>query len=116
MKDTVCTVCPKGCEVKVEIVDGKITLVEGNGCDKGKEFAIGEFTCPKRVVTSTVKIDGGDMLPVRTDRAIKKELIFSVMKKIKSVKVFTKVKTGDIIIQNVDGEGANLVSARSLDD
>ena len=114
IKQTVCTVCPKGCEVNVEFENGKIVNICGNSCEKGKEFAIGEFTCPRRVVTSTVKVDGGDVIPVRTSGAIKKELIFSVMQKIKAVNVFTKITAGDIIIENVDGEGTNLIATRSI--
>ena len=114
IKETVCTVCPKGCAVKVEI-NGEKICVAGNTCDKGREFAINEATCPRRVITSTVRVNGeSEMLPVRTDGAVKKELIFDVMAKIKGVKVFTKVKTGDIIVENIDGEGVNLVAARSL--
>ncbi len=113
IKQTVCTVCPKGCAVSVEFENGKIVNVFGNSCEKGKEFGIGEFTCPRRVVTSTVKVDCADMLPVRTSGAVKKELIFAVMQKIKAVKLFTKVSSGDIIIENVDGEGTNVVATRS---
>ena len=114
IKSTVCTVCPKGCKVDARFENGEIVEVVGNTCEKGKEFAIGEFTCPRRVVTSTVKVEGADNLPVRTDKAVKKELIFSVMEKIKCVKVFTKVCSGDIIVENVDGEGANVVATRSI--
>ena len=114
IKQTVCTVCPKGCEVSVEFIDGKIARIFGNNCEKGEEFGVGEFTCPRRVVTSTVKNANGDMIPVRTSGAIKKELIFSVMDKIKAVKVFTKVCANDIIIENVDGEGTNVVAPRSM--
>ncbi|MBR7110368.1 MAG: DUF1667 domain-containing protein [Clostridia bacterium] len=113
IKQTICTVCPKGCAVNVEFENGNVLNVCGNNCEKGKEFAVGEFTCPRRVVTSTVKVEGSDMLPVRTSGPVKKELIFDVMKKIKAVKVFTKVSLGDIIIENVDGEGTNLVASRS---
>ena len=114
IKQTICTVCPKGCAVNVEFDGNEIVSVLGNTCDKGTEFAIGECTCPRRVVTSTVKVEGGDMLPVRTDKAVKKELIFDVVKKIKSAKVFTKVSSGDIIVANVDGEGANVIASRSI--
>lgn len=115
IKETVCTVCPKGCAVKVEINGNEIISVVGNTCDKGREFAINEATCPRRVITSTVKVDGeSEMLPVRTNGAVKKELIFEIMAKIKAVKVFTKVKTGDIIVENIDGEGTSLVAARSM--
>lgn len=115
IKETVCTVCPKGCSVKVEIENGEIISCLGNTCEKGAEFAKNEMLCPRRVITSTVKVDGQDeMLPVRTDGAVKKEMMFEIIDKIKSVKVFTKVKLGDIIVENVDGEGVNLVASRSL--
>ena len=114
VKEVVCTTCPKGCEITVHYEDAssKEFKFVGNGCPKGIEFATGEMTSPRRVVTSTVKA-GRYVLPVKTDKPVLKTLIFDVMKKINSAEVFTSVKIGDIIIHDVDGEGTNIVAAKS---
>ena len=49
-------------------------------------------------------------MPVKTDRAVKKTGIFDVMRRIKEAKVLKNVDIGDIIIENVDNEGANVVA------
>ena len=114
VKEVVCTTCPRGCEITVtyEDVNGVDFKVEGNGCPKGIEYATGEVTSPRRVVTSTVRA-GKYMLPVKTDKPVLKTLIFDVMKKINSVKLWTSVEIGDIIISDLDGEGTNLVAAKA---
>lgn len=110
-KVVVCTTCPRGCEITVS---GEIGALEvaGNICPRGREYALAEAVAPRRVVTSTVRAEGA-MIPVKTDRAVLKTLVFDVMDKINSAKVFTSCKIGDIIIADVDGEGTNVVAAKN---
>jgi CxxC motif-containing protein len=102
-----CIECPRGCTLTVK-VENEIT-VEGNFCPKGAIYGKNEVVCPVRIITSTVRADKR-LIPVKTDKAVKKELIFSVMDKIRSARVLTNVGLGDIIIKDVDGEGANVVA------
>ena len=108
-----CVECPMGCQIKVTMEGEKVVSVEGNSCPRGKLYAENEVVCPKRVVTSTVKTTFGVMLPVKTDRPVKKTEIFEVMKKINAVVVDRHVKIGDVILENID-EDANLVATASL--
>ena len=79
MKELICIVCPQGCHLKVDEENG--CAVTGNACPRGAEYGKMELTHPTRVVTSTVRCEGGlyPRCPVKTDRAIPKELIFQVM-------------------------------------
>ena len=45
-RDMTCIICPRGCALKVEINGDNIT-VTGNGCPKGKQYAIDECTTPR---------------------------------------------------------------------
>lgn len=108
-----CVECPMGCRIEVTTENGNVISVTGNNCPRGKAFAENEVVCPKRVVTSTVKTVFGVMLPVKTDRPVKKTEIFSVMKKINAVTVDKKVSIGDVIIKNVS-EDADLVAAGNI--
>ena len=67
MKEFICTVCPRGCRLKV---DEKKLTVTGNGCIRGIEYGKNEAVNPKRILTSTVSIEGGRVTPPssRTDR------------------------------------------------
>ena len=82
IKTLTCIECPIGCEVEVTLEENKVVLVKGNSCPRGKMYAENEVVCPKRVVTSTVRAKSGEMIPVKTDKPVKKSEIFAVMRKI----------------------------------
>ena len=109
-----CVECPKGCEITVETEDGKITGITGNSCPRGKAYAENEVVCPRRVLTSTVKTKDGKVVPVKTDKPVKKVELFDVMAKINSAVAGEKVKIGDVIIANVT-EDINVVATDNKD-
>jgi CxxC motif-containing protein len=77
--DTVtCTVCPNGCQVRYS--DGRY---EGNRCPRGEKFAEQERTAPKRVLTTTVKMADGRLLPVKTERPVDKSILARGVKELK---------------------------------
>ena len=108
-----CVECPMGCQIKVTMDGEKVVAVEGNSCPRGKLYAENEVVCPKRVVTSTVKTTFGVMLPVKTDKPVRKTEIFEVMNRINAVTVDRHVKIGEIVLENVD-EDANLVATADI--
>jgi CxxC motif-containing protein len=90
--------------------------VTGNKCNKGKEYAIREVTNPTRIVTSTVRVNGGErpVVAVKTQDEIPKKLIFEVMKEINKVTVNAPVNLGDIVIKNVLDTGVNVVATANI--
>lgn len=115
-KKLTCIGCPKGCNLEIEIKDGKFIGVSGYSCKKGEEYGKKEFVNPTRIVTSSVKIIGGDLdvLPVKTEKDIPKEKIFDVIKELKNISVKAPINVGDIIIENVLGTGVNVVSTQAI--
>lgn len=110
-KELTCIECPVGCRIEVKTENGVAVSVTGNGCPRGKIYAENEVTCPKRVVTTTVRRFDGKMIPVKTDRPIKKSEMFSVMAKINSFVCEKPVKIGDILIENVSDDANLIVTA-----
>ncbi len=104
-----CIECPIGCEIEVELENGKVLSVRGNSCPRGKMYAENEVVCPMRVITSTVKAENGVLIPVKTDKPVKKSEMFAVMKKINQVCCKLPVRIGDVLLENIEGD-ANLVS------
>ena len=90
--------------------------VSGNKCDKGIDFAKTEAFSPERTLTSTVHISGGihTMLPVKTSKAIPKDLMAEAVKLISKAEVSSPVKTGDVIIANILGTGADIIATRDM--
>ena len=103
-----CIECPVGCEITVTVTDGNME-VSGNACPRGKLYATNEVTCPKRVVTSTVRCDNGEVVSVKTSAPVLKSEMFEVMKKINKTVAKLPVKIGDVIIENISS-GVNLIA------
>ena len=109
MKKTLtCIECPIGCEIEVTLEGGKVVSLTGNSCPRGKLYAEAEVVCPKRVVTSTVRAENGEMIPVKTDKPVRKESIFEVMQKINAATCKMPGALGDILIENICDD-ANLI-------
>jgi CxxC motif-containing protein len=116
-KEMICIVCPMGCHLTVshnEKEDG--FLVSGNKCNRGKAYAIEEIKNPKRMVPTTVTIEGGvlNRLPVKTKEPIPKGIIFEAMKVINQITVKAPIKCGDVIIENLLETGVSVVATRSM--
>ncbi len=113
MRELTCIVCPKGCQLKVELDGKRVSSVSGATCKRGVAYAESECTSPMRTLTSTAVVEGGGVVPVKTDRAIPKELVFECMKLINDARVSPEAKIGDIIIENVLGTGADVITTRN---
>lgn len=114
IRELTCIVCPKGCQINVELDDNKKVLsVSGHTCKRGEDYANTECTAPKRTVTSTVAVEGGGVVPVKTDSTVPKELMMDCMKIINATKVPANTKLGDVIIKDILGTGANVVATRN---
>lgn len=116
MAELTCIVCPRGCLLKVEPgIDG--LSVTGNACPRGVPYAVREMTDPRRMVSSTVRIEGAvhRRLPVRTSKDIPKGLVLSVCEEIGKLVVEAPVTSGEVLIGNVLGTGADVISARTME-
>ena len=117
-KELTCIVCPMSCHLEVTLDDnGGIVSVIGNTCKRGDQYARAELTSPVRMLTSTVKLEGGlyKRLPVITSDNIPKGSMAEVMEAISQVTVSAPVKIKDVIIENVCGLGVDIVASRSME-
>ena len=114
MKELICIVCPKGCHLKVD--EHSDYAVTGNACARGAEYGKNELTNPMRMVTSTVKIEGAlhKRCPVKTSVSIPKDKMFEIVKALDNVVLKSTVNCGDVIIKNVAGTNADIISAKSM--
>ena len=112
-----CIACPMGCPLSVEMEGDKVVSVTGNTCPRGKVYGEKEVTNPTRIVTSTVKVSGGDsvMVSVKTKNDIPKGKIFDVVKALKDVEIPAPVKIGDVVIADVAGTGVDIVATKNVD-
>lgn len=109
IKYTTCINCPMGCPLTIEI-NGDDIKVSGQTCKRGEVYGKQEVTCPKRVVTSLVRIKDGAVVSCKTNKAIDKAMIFKVLEELRGIELTLPVKIGDVIIENVLGTGADIVA------
>ncbi|MBQ9467763.1 MAG: DUF1667 domain-containing protein [Clostridia bacterium] len=109
----ICITCPKGCHLQV---DETTLTVRGNGCPRGVVYAQNEMTDPKRTVTSTVAISGSFLArcPVRTTAPVPKGKMKELVALLKEHTLVSPVKTGDVVIKNVFGCGADVIVTRDM--
>ena len=111
-RELICIGCPLGCMLTVEIEGSEVTNVTGNTCARGKTYAENEVTNPTRIVTSSVKVIGGDRATVscKTKSDIPKAKIFDVVRALKEVEAVAPVHIGDVLLEDVAGTGVQIVA------
>ena len=116
-KELTCIGCPMGCQLTVTLENGEVTEVKGNTCQKGDIYARKEVTNPTRIVTSTVRITGGDKerVCVKTASDIPKDKIFEVMKDIDAAVVAAPAHIGDVLVKDVAGTGVDVIATRNVE-
>ena len=69
-RELICIGCPMGCPLTVTLDGGAVVTVQGNTCPRGDAYARREVTAPTRIVTTTVRVNGGT-LPVRCENGVR---------------------------------------------
>lgn len=107
-----CINCPMGCHLTVSMENGAVADVAGNSCSRGDTYARKEVTNPTRIVTTTVKAEGGihPRVSVKTREDIPKGKIFDCMKAIRGLTVQAPVRIGDTVFTDVAGTGVDIVA------
>lgn len=111
-----CIGCPLGCEVTVELDGSEVVSVAGNTCPRGEAYARKEVTNPTRIVTTTVRVEGG-VLPavsVKTKLDVPKNKIIECVKELQRVTVKAPVFIGDIVCRDVAGTGVDVAATKNV--
>jgi len=115
-KNLTCIGCPLGCAITVELENGVAASVTGNTCARGDAYARKEVTHPTRTVTSTVRVNGGEIAVAscKTARDIPKEKIMDVMACIKKISADAPVHIGDILLENAAGTNVSILATKDV--
>ncbi len=54
------------------------------------------------------------IIPVRTEKPIPKESVFNIINEISCVLVKAPIKAGDILIENINDLGINVIASRNM--
>lgn len=112
----ICINCPVGCKVDLKVEGEQILEMNGNKCEKGREYVINEFKCPTRILPTTVRVEGGKLplVPVKTAEPIPRDKLENAMRVLAKVKLKAPIELGEVVIENILGTGVNVVTTRDL--
>lgn len=108
-----CIGCPLGCRLELDEDEaGRIVEVRGSSCRRGDRYAVQEHTDPRRLLTTTVAIDGArrNRLPVKTDGEIPRAMVVDACRALGVVRVRAPVHIGDVILEDLLGTGCAVVA------
>lgn len=111
----ICVACPKGCRLNVQ-QNGDQVLVTNEGCKRGVEYAIRETSDPRRMVATTVKIQGGihPLLPVYTAEPFPKAKIMDLLALLRATQVQSPIQEGQPVIQDALSTGIAVLASRDM--
>ena len=104
-----CIVCPISCVLTVEKRNGTLQI-SGEQCPRGAAFAEQEIHDPKRILTTTVKLTNGGLLPVRSSGTVKKTELKALVNKLKQITIVPPVEIGQIIIPAIGEVAVDIVA------
>ena len=111
-----CIICPNGCGLEAEIVDGKIRSIKGARCERGRMYNEQELSDPQRNIATSVLVEGGTLplCSVRLSGPIPKGKIFDVMAEIRAARLTAPVKAGTVVLGNVLGLGRDVIATKNI--
>ena len=115
-KHLICIGCPMGCPITVTLEAGEVREVTGFTCKRGETYARKEVTNPTRIVTTTVRVEGGvsPMVSVKTAQDIPKGKIFACAEALRGVRVKAPVAIGDVVLPDAAGTGVDVIATKNV--
>ena len=80
------------------------------------DYAEKELFDPHRTITTSVRVRGGEMplASVRTTEPVPKHLILKIVSLVKKMELKAPVEFGQVVIQDVEGTGVDVVATRGV--
>ncbi|WP_027628079.1 DUF1667 domain-containing protein [Ruminiclostridium cellobioparum] len=116
-REMVCIVCPNGCRLNVFVDEqNRVTRVENALCRNGRTYAEDEVQCPKRSLTSTVKVKGGThpLVSVRSSKPIPREKLQEAVDTLRVLELTAPVDFHQVVVSDILGTGADIVTTRQI--
>lgn len=115
-REYTCIVCPKSCRGTLTVTDNEDYETIGYECKNGEKYAVNEYTDPKRMLTTTVHLNGGAMalLPVVGSGEISKGVFQECLNVLYRIDVEAPVTAGEVVVRNILDTGVDILAARSI--
>lgn len=112
-REFVCIICPRGCHLTVD----ENNNVSGYSCPRGLKYALEEITCPKRTITTSIRVaNREDMLvSVKTSDSVPKADMFKVMDEINKLKINAPTHIGEVVVKDICHLGVDLIITKEIE-
>jgi CxxC motif-containing protein len=115
----VCVVCPNGCAIDAKFVKGPPPVLIsslGEGCPRGNMWIRREIESPRRTVTTSVPVKGGDYIcaSVRTEDPVPLERVWDVIEALRDVELDAPVSIGQIVMTGPAGVSTTVIATRNV--
>ena len=111
-----CIICPNGCQITVSETPGGPLEIIGSTCKRGTEYAGQEYRDPKRMLITTMRVDGGTLpvVPVRSNKELPKERIFDAVEHVSHITLRAPIKMGTVVVPNLLNLGVDVIASRDM--
>jgi len=113
MSEFTCIICPMGCALKVTEENGELK-VSGNTCKRGEVYAKNEVISPSRTLTTTMRASNGEMVSVKSEKPIPRNILIDAVKEIAKIEVKCPVNVGDVVLENILDTGVNIIATKAV--
>lgn len=112
----ICITCPMGCTLEVTHEGDTVLKVDGNTCKRGAKYAQDELRDPRRLVATTVRVQGGAhaLVPVYISQPVPKPRIFDLLQAIRALEIPAPVKMDQVVLENALGLGIDVIASRDM--
>ncbi|WOO87136.1 DUF1667 domain-containing protein [Mollicutes bacterium LVI A0039] len=113
--EKVCIVCPRGCHLQYEY-QGEELIITNNGCKRGPEYLTQELILPKRMLTTTVKVNGGEIpvVPVYASEYVAKDDVDEFIGYLKTIEIDAPVLCDTKIVWEINGKPVSIFTSRDI--
>jgi CxxC motif-containing protein len=115
-REFICVTCPVGCSIQAEVDGQELVALHGQACQRGEAFVREELTAPRRMLTTTVRVNGGKLplVPVRSNVPVPKGLMFEIARALREVALHAPVADHQMVLENALGSGVDIVTSRGI--
>jgi len=115
-REFICVTCPVGCTIEAVIEGKELIELKGNACKRGIAFVQEEITNPRRMLTTTVQVIGGELplAPVHSSEPLPKDLLLEAARALRVLRLSAPVQMGQVVLADILGAGVDIVASRPI--
>ena len=116
-REFICVTCPVGCTLEAVVEGKELVDLEGQACQRGLAFVREELAAPKRMLTTTVRVEGGalPLVPVRSSEPLPKGLLLAVAARLREIVLQAPVSEHQLVLGNAMATGVDIYTSRALE-